>query len=297
VTAFIDEHRGRFGVEPVCRTLGVSASAYYQRATGQRSERVVEDERLLERICEVHAANYYAYGYRRMWKALRRAGEPVGRDRVKRLMREHEIIGAKRRGKPWRTTIADPKAQRPADLVNRDFTAERPDALWVADFTYLRCWEGVVFFSFVIDAFSRRIVGWQFAGHMRTDLVLDALRMALTRRQVGADVDLVHHSDAGSQYTSYAFTQVLDDHAVLASIGSVGDAFDNALAESFVDSFKTELIADRVWRTRSQLELAIVEYVAWFNHTRLHQSLNDRPPAEAEALYAARTVLTPSLNQ
>jgi putative transposase len=150
-------------------------------------------------------------------------------------MREHEIIGAKRRGKPWRTTIADPKAQRPADLVNRDFTAERPDALWVADFTYLRCWEGVVFFSFVIDAFSRRIVGWQFAGHMRTDLVLDALWMALTRRQVGADVDLVHHSDAGSQYTSHAFTQVLDDHAVLASIGSVGDALDNALAESFVD--------------------------------------------------------------
>jgi putative transposase len=297
VTAFIDEHRGRFGVEPVCRTLGVSASAYYQRATGQRSERVVEDERLLAVIEATHATNYYAYGYRRMWKALRRAGEPVGRDRVKRLMREHEIIGAKRRGKPWRTTIADPKAQRPADLVNRDFTAERPDALWVADFTYLRCWEGVVFFSFVIDAFSRRIVGWQFAGHMRTDLVLDALRMALTRRQVGADVDLVHHSDAGSQYTSYAFTQVLDDHAVLASIGSVGDAFDNALAESFVDSFKTELIADRVWRTRSQLELAIVEYVAWFNHERLHQSLNDRPPAEAEALYAAGTVLTPSLNQ
>jgi putative transposase len=297
VTAFIDEHRGRFGVEPICRTLGVSASAYYQRATGQRSERVVEDERLLAVIEATHATNYYAYGYRRMWKALRRAGEPVGRDRVKRLMREHEIIGAKRRGKPWRTTIADPKAQRPADLVNRDFTAERPDALWVADFTYLRCWEGVVFFSFVIDAFSRRIVGWQFAGHMRTDLVLDALRMALTRRQVGADVDLVHHSDAGSQYTSYAFTQVLDDHAVLASIGSVGDAFDNALAESFVDSFKTELIADRVWRTRSQLELAIVEYVAWFNHERLHQSLNDRPPAEAEALYAAGTVLTPSLNQ
>jgi putative transposase len=142
----------------------------------------------------------------------------------------------------------------------------------------------VVFFSFVIDVFSRRVVGWQFASHMRTDLVLDALRMALTRRSAGADVDLVHHSDAGSQYTSYAFTQVLDDHAVLASIGSVGDAYDNALAESFVDSFKTELIADRVWRTRSQLELAIVEYVGWFNDARLHEALGDLPPAEFETL-------------
>jgi putative transposase len=244
VSAFIDEHRDRFGVEPICRTFGVSASAYYQRATGQRSQRVIEDERLLERVREVHAANYYAYGYRRMWKALSRAGESAGRDRVKRLMKINAIQGAKRRGKPWRTTTPDPAAHRPPDLVKRDFTAERPDQLWVADFTYLRCWEGLVFFSFVIDVFSRRVVGWQFARHMRTDLVLDALRMALTRRHAGADVELVHHSAAGSQYTSYAFTQVLDDHAVLASIGSVGDAYDNALAESFVDSFKTELIRD-----------------------------------------------------
>jgi putative transposase len=283
VTAFIDEHRGRFGVEPVCSVLGVSASAYYQRASGERSARVVEDQRLLGVIRELHEANYYAYGYRRMWKALGRAGETVGRDRVKRLMRAHGIQGAKRRGKPWRTTKPDPAAHRSPDLVQRNFSAQRPDRLWVADFTYLRCWEGAVFFSFVIDVFSRRVVGWQFASHMRTDLVLDALRMALTRRQAGADVDLVHHSDAGSQYTSFAFTQVLDDHAVLASIGSVGDAYDNAMAESFVDSFKTELIADRVWRTRTQLELAIVEYVAWFNHQRLHESLGDLPPAELEA--------------
>jgi putative transposase len=289
VSAFIDDHRARFGVEPICQTLGVSASAYYQRATGQRSERAIGDERLLERIEELQAANYHAYGYRRTWKALLRAGEQVGRDRVKRLMRTHGIVGAKRRGKPWRTTIADPAASRPADLVQRDFSAERPDALWVADFCYLRCWEGVVFFAFVIDAFSRRVVGWQFAGHMRTDLVLDALRMALATRNRGADVELVHHSDAGSQYTSFDFRQVLDDHHVLASIGSVGDALDNALAESFVDSFKTELIADRVWRSRSQLELAIVEYVAWFNDQRLHQSLGDLPPAEFEALYARQT--------
>ncbi|MGH8429668.1 MAG: IS3 family transposase [Solimonas sp.] len=229
MSRYIDEHRGRFGVEPICQTLDVSASAYYQRATGERSERVIEDERLLGLIEITHAANYYAYGYRRMWLALKRNGHHVGRDRVKRLMRAAGIQGAKRRGKLWRTTFADPAAVRAPDLVNRDFTAGRPDALWVADFTYLRCWEGLVFFSFVIDVFSRRIVGWQFAGHMRTDLVLDALRMALTRRDAGADVQLIHHSDAGSQPSS-AFNQVLDDHDVLASIGSVGDAYDKGLA-------------------------------------------------------------------
>jgi putative transposase len=232
--------------------LGVSASAYYHRATGARSARAVEDERLQVRIEAIHAANYHAYGYRRTWKA----------------MGQHGVQGAKHRGKPWRTTTSDPRALRAPDRVERDFTAPAPDRLWVADFTYLRCWEGVVFFSFVIDAYSRRIVGWQFASHMRTDLVLDALRMALTRRPAGADIELVHHSDAGSQYTSYAFAQVLDDHGVLASIGTVGDAYDNAMAESFVDTFKTELVADRVWRSRSQLELAIVEYVAWFNNSR-----------------------------
>ncbi len=291
MSAFIDQQKSAgFAVEFVCRTLGVSQAAYYQRRSGQRSVRAVEDEWLLARIAELHDANYCAYGYRRMWKALRRAGETVGRDRVKRLMAANDIQGAKRRGKPWRTTIADPNARRAPDLVQRDFSAMRPDALWVADFTYLRCWEGVVFFSFVIDAYSRRIVGWQFASHMRTDLVLDALRMALTRRAAGTDVELVHHSDAGSQYTSHDFAEVLDDHGVLASIGSVGDAYDNAMAESFVDSFKTELIADRVWRTRTQLELAIVEYVGWFNNDRLHESLGDLPPAEFETLSPSSTV-------
>jgi putative transposase len=290
VSAFIDEKKEAFGVGPICRTLGVSASAYYQRATGERSARRVVDERLRRRIEELHAANYFAYGYRRMWKALTRAGEQVGRDRVKRLMRQHAIQGAKRRGKPWRTTTPDRAARRPPDLVERNFSATRPNALWVADFCHLRCWQGVVFFSFVIDVFSRRVIGWQFASHMRTDLVLDALRMALTRRPSGADLELVHHSDAGSQYTSYAFTQVLDDHRVLASIGSVGDAYDNALAESFVDSFKTELIADRVWRSRAQLELAVVEYIGWFNDSRLHEALGDRPPAEFERLSQTSTL-------
>jgi putative transposase len=286
VSRFIDERRDDFGVELVCRTLGVSASAYYRRASGERSARAVEDERLLGRIREVHEANYCAYGYRRLWKQLLREGERVPRCQVQRLMRENSIQGAKRRGRPWRTTTPDPAAQRRPDLVERDFTAARPDELYVADFTYLRCWEGIVYFAFVIDVFSRRIVGWQFAGHMRTTLVLDALRMALHQRGPGADVALVHHSDAGSQYTSGDYTQTLDDHGVLGSIGSVGDALDNALAESFVDSFKTELIADRVWRSRTQLELAIVEYVGWFNTARLHESLGDLPPAEYEALHA-----------
>ncbi len=286
----IDKDRDRFGVEPICRVLDVSASAYYQRATGQRSDRVIEDERLLGVIRELHATNYYAYGYRRMHKALRRAGETVGRDRVKRLMHTAQIVGAKRRGRPWRTTTPDPAATRSPDLVNRDFTATGPDRLWLADFTYLRCWEGVVFFSFVIDAYSRKIVGWQFSQSMRTELVADALRMALGLRAPGADVALIHHSDAGSQYTSIDFNEILNDHGVLASIGSVGDAYDNSMAESFVDSFKTELIRDRVFKTRSQLELAIVEYVAWFNDARLHESLGDLPPCEYETLSSSSTV-------
>jgi putative transposase len=288
VSRYVDEYRGRFGVEPICRTLGVSASAYYQRRSGRRSVKAVEDERLLGRIRELHGANYHAYGYRRMWKALRRAGEQVPRCRVQRLMRSHGIQGAKRRGKPWKTTRPDVQPQRRPDLVQRDFSARSPNELWVADISYLRCWEGLVFFAFVIDAFSRAIVGWQLACHMRTDLVLDALRMALGQRGAGADVELIHHSDRGSQYTSIDYSQTLDDHGVLASVGSVGDAYDNALAESFVDSFKTELIADLVWRTRNQLELAIVEYLGWFNNARLHESLGDLPPIEYEQLHALR---------
>ena len=288
MSAFIDEHRDRFGVEPICRVLGVSASAYYHRARGGRCARQLEDQRLIEVIRLTHKANYEAYGYRRTWKALLRAGERVPRCQVQRLMREHRIRGAKRRGKPWRTTKPDPAAARRPDLVQRRFTAEAPNRLWVGDLSYLRCWEGVVYFAFVIDVFSRRVVGWQLASHMRTTLVLDALRMALGTREHGADFRLVAHTDRGSQYTSADYTQVLDDHRVLASVGSVGDAYDNAMAESFVDSFKTELIADRVWRTRSQLELAVVEYISWFNNGRLHESLGDIPPAEFEALDALR---------
>ena len=282
MSAFIEKERSSFGVEPICETLGVSASAYYERRSGRRSARQLEDERLLGAIRELHSANYFAYGYRRMWKALLRAGEEAPRCRVQRLMRSAGIQGAKRRGKPWRTTKADPEALRRPDLVQRDFAASRPNELWVADLTYLRSWQGVSYLAFVIDAWSRRVVGWQFASHMRTSLCLDALRMALGLRAPGADIELVHHSDRGSQYTSIDYTQVLDDHDVLASVGSVGDAYDNALAESFVDSFKTELVSDRVWRSRSQLELSVVEYIGWFNNVRLHEALGDIPPAEFE---------------
>jgi transposase InsO family protein len=227
-----------------------------------------------------------------MWKTLRRAGEQVPRCQVQRLMRSNGIVGAKRRGKPWRTTTPDPLAARRPDLVQRDFTVAGPNELWVADLSYLRCWEGIVFFAFVLDAYSRMIVGWQLAAHMRTDLVLDALRMALHLREPGADVELIHHSDRGSQYTSIDYTQTLTDHRVLASVGSVGDAYDNALAESFVDSFKTELIRDRVWRSRSQLELAVVEYIGWYNATRLHESLGDIPPLEYEQQHIEREPIT-----
>ena len=285
MSSYIEEHRCRFGVEPICNTLEVSASAYYQRAKGARSARSLEDERLLGLIAQIHEANYCAYGYRRMWIALQRAGEQVGRGRVARLMREAGIQGAKRRGRPWRTTTPDPAAHRRPYLVQRDFTAPDPDRLWVGDFAYLRSWEGASFSSLVIDAFSRKVLGWQLASHMRTDLVLDALRMALGQREPGADFQLVAHTDRGSQYTSADYTQTLTDHGVLASVGTVGDAYDNAMAESFVDTFKTELIADRLWRSRSQLELAVVEYISWFNNERLHESLGDVSPAEFEDLY------------
>ncbi len=290
MSAYIEGHRERFGVEPICQTLEVSASAYYERRTGRRSTRAIEDERLLARIREVHERNYCAYGYRRMSIALKREGEDVGKSRVQRLMRDAEIQGAKRRGKPWRTTKPDPAAQRRPDLVERDFSPTAPNRLWVGDLTYLRSWDGLTYLAFVIDAFSRGVVGWQLASHMRTDLVLDALRMALAQREPGADFQLVAHTDRGSQYTSADYTQELDDHGVLASVGSVGDAYDNAMAESFVDSFKTELIADRSWRSRTQLELAVVEYIAWFNNDRLHESLGDVSPVEFESLYVAQEV-------
>jgi len=289
VSAFIDAYRQDFGVELVCRTIGTSASAYYQRATGERSARDLEDQRLLGVIRRVHADNYEAYGSRRMWKALRREGETTGRGRVERLMSRNAIVGAKRRGKPWRTTVPGAEPVSTPDLLQRDFTASRPNERWCADFTYLRCWTGVVFFSFVVDVYSRMIVGWQFASHMRESLVEDALQMAVATRRIDPRQLLIHHSDHGSQYTSGDFTAALRAHGIHASLGSVGDAYDNALAESFVDSFKTELIADRVWQTRDQLEFAITRWIGWYNHRRLHSSIGDIPPVEYEALHELST--------
>ena len=199
MSGFIDRYRDRFGVELICRTLGVSASACYQRRSGGRSARQIEDQRRVAKLRKVFAENYECYGVRRMHAAMVRDGERVGRDQVARLMRRAGIRGAKRRGKPWRTTISDPAAPKRPDLVRRDFTAAAPDRLWVGDFTYLRTWEGRVYFSFVIDVYSQMIVGWQLASHMRTDLVLDALRMALSTRQPGADFTLIAHTDQGSQ--------------------------------------------------------------------------------------------------
>ena len=270
MSRYVDEHRGRYGVEPICTTLGVSVSAYYERRKGRRSQRAVEDERLLGRIRELHAANYYAYGYRRMWKTLRRAGEQVPRCQVQRLMRGDGIVGAKRRGKPWRTTRPDPQAQRRPDLVQRDFAVNGPNELWVADLTYLRCWDGLVFFAFVLDAHSRMIVGWQLAGHMRTDLVLDALRMALHRREPGADVELIHHSDRGSQYTSIDYTQTLADHRVLASVGSIGDAYDNAARR----------VVCRQLQDRADPRPHLADPLATrARRRRVHRLVQHRPPA------------------
>ncbi len=251
----------------------------------------MEDQRLLGVIRRVHSENYEAYGSRRTWKQMAREGEDVGRGRVERLMSRNAIVGAKRRGRPWRTTVAGAEPVSTPDLLQRDFAASAPNAKWCADFTYLRCWMGVAFLSFVIDVYSRMIVGWQFASHMRESLVEDALQMAVATRQIDPQPVLIFHSDHGSQYTSGDFTRALRQHGIHASLGSIGDAYDNALAESFVDSFKTELIADRVWQTRDQLEFAIARWIGWYNQRRLHSSLGDIPPVEAKALHAAQTQL------
>ncbi len=230
VSAFVDEHRGRFGVQPICDVLGVSVSAYRQRARGLRSKRAIEDEFFLAVIVEEHERNFCVYGYRRMWKHLQRIGVKIGRDRVRRLMSDNGLAGAKNRGKSWKTTIPGEGDRELIDHVNRVFTASCPNQTWVADFTYLRCWEGVGFLSFVVDVFSRRVVGWQFATHMKTSLVLDALRMGLCHRDSSpSDVRLIHHSDRGCQYTSNKFTQALADYDVIPSVGSVGDAYDTQL--------------------------------------------------------------------
>jgi putative transposase len=289
---FIAGHRARFGVEPICRVLSehgcpIAPSTYYGAARRPPSARAVRDEQLKAAIARIHQANYGVYGARKVWLALNRQSTAVARCTVERLMRELGLAGA-RRGKTRRTTVADPAAARPADLVKRRFSPPAPDRLWVADFTYVPTWAGMVYVAFVIDAYSRRILGWRAATSMRTSLVLDALEQALWARRDGRGslAGLVHHTDAGSQYTSIAFTERLAAAGAQPSVGTVGDAYDNALAESVIGLFKTELIKPRgPWRTADQVELATLDYVDWYNHQRLFETCGDIPPAELETAY------------
>jgi transposase InsO family protein len=292
VTRYVEERREAFGVEPICGAIGVPVSTYYARRSRKPSARALAERELVREIYAAREGYRSVYGVRKTWRELRRRGVGVGRDQVARLMRQEGLEGVRRGKKRWTTIVDEAALERARDLLQRDFAATRPNEKWVADITYIRTWTGFVYLAFILDCHSRMIVGWQLASHMRTDLVLDALRMALHRREPGADVELIHHSDRGSQYTSIDYTQTLSDHRVLASVGSIGDAYDNALAESFVDSFKTELIADRVWRSRSQLELAVVEYIGWYNAARLHESLGHIPPLEYEQQHAEREPIT-----
>ena len=283
----VDAHRERFGVEPICRVLQIAPSTYYAVNARQRdpSRRTLRDRELLERIRKVHKENFGVYGARKVWWQLRREGIDVARCTVERLMATDGLQGAIR-GKQWRTTIPDRQAERPRDLVDRDFKASASNRLWVADFTYVATWSGVCYVAFAIDAFSRRIVGWKADTTMKTSLVLDTLEMALwARDHHGRPVDegLVHHSDAGSQYTSFAFTRRLLDAGADPSVGSVGDGYDNALAETTIGLYKTELIKRRgPWKTIDQVELATLEWVDWYNHRRLHGACEGLPPAEYE---------------
>jgi putative transposase len=290
---FTDGHKARFGVEPICRVLTehgcpIAPSTYYDAKGRPPSARARREERLRAAITAVHQDNYGVYGARKVWLALNREGIPVARCTVERLMRELGLAGA-RRGKRRRTTVPDPAAARPGDLVQRQFHRPAPDRLWVADFTYVPTWSGMVYVAFVIDAYSRRIVGWRAATSMRTSLVLDALEQAIwTRQRGGASsmAGLICHHDAGSQYTSIAFTERLAAAGAQPSVGSVGDAYDNALAESVIGLYKTELIRPRgPWRTAEQVEIATLHYVDWFNRRRLFEACGDIPPTELETAY------------
>jgi putative transposase len=290
---FIDGHKGRFGVAPICRVLGehgctIAPSTYYDAKARPASKRARRDDDLKVEIARVHGENYGVYGPRKVWLQLNREGVEVARCTVERLMNVLGLQGI-RRGKQWKTTVADPDAQRPPDLVQRRFNPLRPNALWVADFTYVATWVGVVYVAFVIDAYSRRILGWRTATSMHTQLVLDALEQAVwVRRRNGTATltGLVHHTDAGSQYTSIAFSERLAEVGVTPSIGTVGDAYDNALAETVIGLFKTELInPNRPWKTVDQVEIATLRYVHWFNNQRLYEENGDIPPAELEQVY------------
>ena len=287
-----------FGVEPICRVLTehgvpIAPSSYYEARDRAPSRRALRDVQIIELIATARANRFTArFGARKMWLHLRRGGHDVARCTVERLMTQQGWMGATR-GKRVRTTIAAPDAARPADLVDRDFTATAPNQLWVADFTYVATWSGTVYVAFVFDVFSRRIVGWRAATRMDTTLVLDTLEMAIWARSRDGVNDLsglVHHTDAGSQYTSFAFTSRLIETGVDPSVGSAGDAYDNAMAESQIGAYKTELIRpEGPWRDLEHVELETLNWVHWFNHDRTHESVDDLTPIEVEqAHYAAR---------
>jgi putative transposase len=282
----------RWGVEPICQVLEIAPTTYWSAKTRPPCARTLRDAELGPKIEAIWERNYSVYGRRKLTTAVRKAGHDVGRDQVARLMRELGIRGASRAKKRF-TTHADPAAVRAPDLVNRNFTAARPDALWVADFTYCSTWSGVVYLAFIIDVFSRRIVGWKAARTMHASLVVDALNMAAWTRR-GTDLaGLICHNDAGSQYTSIAYTERLDELEARPSIGTVGDSYDNALAESVNALYKTELHRNPAmlarnggpWRGLDDLEIATCGWVEWFNEERIHGELDDLTPAEIEAAY------------
>lgn len=282
---YIDEHRGSFGVEPICRTLAVAPSTYYAAKVRPPSARSVSDAALAEVIDLVHRANFGVYGTRKVWKALRRLGIAAGRDQVGRVMRALGLQGVTRT-KRVRTTRPAVVEQRPADLVERVFAAPAPNRLWVADLTYVWTARGFVYSAFVVDAFSRAIVGWRVATSLHTDLALDALEMALFARGPGLE-GLIHHSDRGSQYLAIRYTERLAEADVVNSVGSRGDSYDNALAESVNGLYKAELIRRHrgPWRSVDEVELATARWVHWWNTARLHEACGDIPPHEFEAAY------------
>jgi len=288
MVSFIDAHRAEYGVEPICTQLPIAPSTYYECKAREVDPtrlpaRARRDIELSGEIQRVYDENFFVYGAYKVWRQLNREQITVARCTVERLMRSLGLQGVVR-GRSCRTTISDDAADRPADLVNRQFTATRPNQLWVADITFVATWTGFVYVAFVIDVYARRIVGWRVANSLRTDLVLDALEQALYSRT--GTQDLIHHSDRGCQYLSIRYTERLAEAGVSASVGSVGDSYDNALAETINGLYKTEVIRRRgPWRHIDAVEYATLEWVDWFNHRRLLEPIGDIPPAELEQAY------------
>ena len=298
---FIDEHRERFGVEPICRVLTehgakIAPNTYYVAKKRPPSTRAVRDEELKVHISRVHAENLSVYGADKIWAQLNREGIPVARCTVERLMRTLGLSGA-RRGKAYKvTTRSDGRQHRPDDLVDRNFSAIAPNRLWVADLTYVKTHVGWVYAAFIIDVFSRMVVGWQLSNSLRSDLAIDALEMAVwNRTREGQVLDgLVHHSDKGVQYLSIRYSERLAANDIVASVGSTGDSYDNAMAEAFNSLYKWELIYPKgPWTGLDDVEFATMGYIDWFNHRRLHGEITDDntyvTPAEFEAAYYRQT--------